>query len=192
MLNKLCIFVVRLQLRSSLLFLPLNFIMLLRKLTEKDASQFQELRLRSLQIERLAFASSHAEEVATPLEQVAQRLSATDRGVIGAFEDEVLCGVIGVGRNGLKSLVHKAFIWGMFVEPSHLGRGVGRLLVESSQSFIKSMPELQQASLSVLKSNAAAVRLYQACGFRIYGEEERALFLGSKFHDELLMQWNVK
>jgi ribosomal protein S18 acetylase RimI-like enzyme len=166
--------------------------MLLRKLTENDASQFQELWLRSLQIEKLAFASSYAEEVATSLEQVAQRLAATDRGVIGAFEGEVLCGVIGVGRHGLKSLVHKAFIWGMFVEPSHRGRGVGRLLVEAAQSFIKSMPELRQATLDVLKSNAAAVGLYRACGFRVYGEEERALFLHGEYHDELLMHWAVK
>jgi ribosomal protein S18 acetylase RimI-like enzyme len=166
--------------------------MLLRKLTEKDASQFQELRLRSLQIESLAFASSYAEEVATSIEQVAERLAATDRGVIGAFDGEALCGVIGIGRHGLKSLVHKAFIWGMFVEPSHRGRGVGRLLVDAGQSFIKSMPELKQATLDVLKSNEAAVGLYRACGFAVYGEEERALFLNGEYHDELLMRWVVK
>jgi ribosomal protein S18 acetylase RimI-like enzyme len=166
--------------------------MLLRKLTENDASQFQEFRLRSLQIESLAFASSYAEEVGTSREQIAQRLAATDRGVIGAFESEVLCGVIGVGRHGLKSLVHKAYIWGMFVEPNYRGRGVGRSLVEAGQEFIKSMPELKQATLDVLKSNEAAVGLYRACGFTVYGEEERALFLHGEYHDELLMRWVVK
>jgi hypothetical protein len=43
--------------------------MLIRKLTENDAPLFQELRLRSLQIATLAFASSYAEEVGTPLER---------------------------------------------------------------------------------------------------------------------------
>jgi ribosomal protein S18 acetylase RimI-like enzyme len=166
--------------------------MLLRKLTETDASQFQELRLRSLQIENLAFASSFSEEVGTPLEQIALRLAATDRGVIGEFDGGALCGVIGIGRNGLKSLVHKAFIWGMFVEPSYRGRGVGRLLVEAGQSFIKSVPELTQATLDVVKSNDAAVGLYKSCGFTVYGEEERALFLNGAYHDELLMRWVVK
>jgi ribosomal protein S18 acetylase RimI-like enzyme len=166
--------------------------MQLRKLTKVDAKQFQALRLDALQTEKLAFASSYAEEANTPQEQVAQRLGATDRGVIGAFDNEVLCGVIGVGRHGLESLAHKAFIWGMYVRPEYRGQGVGRLLVEAAQAFVRSMPELKVATLDVLKSNESAVRLYQSCGFTVYGQEERALFLNGEYHDELLMRWALK
>jgi RimJ/RimL family protein N-acetyltransferase len=163
--------------------------MQLRKLTNSDAASFRELRLRALQVERLAFASSYAEEVSTSVEQIAQRLTATDRGVIGAFENEALVGVVGIGRHNLKSLAHKAFIWGMYVEPNYRGRGVGRQLVEAGQAFLKSLPEIKQATLDVLKSNDGAVRLYLACGFQVYGEDERALFLNGEYHDELLMRW---
>ena len=46
---------------------------------------------------------------------------------------------------------------------------------------------VEEVRLSVVSSNAAAVRFYEAAGFVAYGLEPRALKVAGVYHDEVLM-----
>ena len=55
-------------------------------------------------------------------------------------------------------------IGGLFVMPSHQGRGIGMMLVEHARSLHTCL------SLDVFKQNTQAVRFYERCGFAVVGE----------------------
>ncbi len=46
---------------------------------------------------------------------------------------------------------------------------------------------VEELRLAVVASNTTAVRLYTRRGFRAYGVEPRALKIGDRYHDEMLM-----
>lgn len=52
--------------------------------------------------------------------------------------------------------------------------------------------EVEEVRLAVVASNTAAVRLYARLGFRRYGLEPRALRVGDRYHDELLMALRLR
>lgn len=118
-----------------------------RVLTAADAPAFQALRLRALQEWPSAFASSHEEENATPMEVVVEQITAKgDRVVFGAFEEQQLIGVVGLQREQMHKLAHKAFIWGMYVEPRARKQGVGRQLLTHALSFAAAELRVRQVT----------------------------------------------
>src|SRR5438874_13624156 len=101
--------------------------MYVRKLTETDAEDFWNIRLRALRDNPQAFGSSYEESVTTPLTNVVRRLrnesTAGDNFILGAFEVD-LVGTVGFRREqGIKER-HKGMIWGMFVVPEMRGKGI--------------------------------------------------------------------
>jgi ribosomal protein S18 acetylase RimI-like enzyme len=55
---------------------------------------------------------------------------------------------------------------------------------------LRSYPGLEQVSLSVSVSQAAARRLYSALGFEVYGYEKHALKVGETYvDDEHMVLW---
>lgn len=65
------------------------------------------------------------------------------------------------------------------------GAGLGEALVARVLEHARGVVE--EVRLSVVASNAAAVRLYEAAGFERYGLERRALKVAGRHHDEALM-----
>ncbi|SFC71110.1 Protein N-acetyltransferase, RimJ/RimL family [Polaromonas sp. OV174] len=165
----------------------------IRRLTSLDASAFQALRLSALRDSPSAFGSSYDEEKDIPVTTVEARLvMKPDRGIFGAFEDDTLVGMIGLGRESMKKLVHKAFVWGMYVGPEVRGKGIARALLQEAISVAGSVPSVQQINLSVNASNAAAIRLYQSAGFTVFGCEPGALLIDGELHDETHMYLRLK
>jgi ribosomal protein S18 acetylase RimI-like enzyme len=160
-----------------------------RRLTPSDAAAFQALRLASLLDTPLAFGSSHGEECNASLQSVAARLEAfPDRGVLGAFDGDTLVGMVGLGRENLQNLSHKAFIWGMYVSPAYRNRGLAKELLEAAIAFAKSNPAIRQINLCVNAAATAAVSLYQSIGFLTYGHEPDAMLVQGTLYDELHMR----
>jgi RimJ/RimL family protein N-acetyltransferase len=96
-----------------------------------------------------------------------------------------LVGVVGLRvADGVKER-HKGLLWGMFVQPSARGAGVGKALVARLIDHATGLVE--QIHLTVVASNVAAARLYASAGFEPYGLERRALKVGDQYHDEVLM-----
>lgn len=159
-----------------------------RRLVPSDALAFQALRLAGLQAHPEAFGSTYDEEKDWPVERVREWLVARpDGGIFGAFENERLIGVLGLGRGQRTNFAHVGFLWGMYVQSHATGRGVGRALVEAALALARSQPGLRHITLQVSAANRPAIALYQSFGFVEIGREPDAMRVGNGFQDELRM-----
>lgn len=161
-------------------------IHLLRK---ENAEAYQKLRLAGLRDTPSAFTSSVEEESGLALETVGERLIATpDRFLLGAFVDHgMLAGVVGVEREAKRKLSHKAYVWGVYVDPGQRRRGLGRSLLLRAIEMATEMSGLRQLNLGVNAANFAAMSLYEELGFRPFGRERDFLQVDGVFHDEIHM-----
>ena len=161
-------------------------LMLLRRLTPADASDYQALRLAALRAEPFAFSSSYEEERDYSASVIKGRLAARmDRGVFGAFENDELVGLVALGRLDGVKLSHKALIWSMYVRPEFRRKGLARALLGAALSLAGQVPGVQQVNLSVNAGNLGALRLYESVGFKAYGREPGALLINGELHDEI-------
>jgi ribosomal protein S18 acetylase RimI-like enzyme len=161
----------------------------IRRLTPADATAFQALRLAALCDAPSAFGSSYEEEKEFSAAVIEGRLALKDdRGPFGAFEDEVLVGLVVLGRENARKLSHKALIWSMYVAPVARGKGVGRALLSEALALARSVPEIRQVNLCVNADNSNAIRLYESVGFETFGREPGALLIDGQLHDELHMR----
>jgi ribosomal protein S18 acetylase RimI-like enzyme len=159
--------------------------MLIRRLLAPDAAAFQTLRLAALRDSPTSFSSSYDEQRATPLAAIAALLE--ERNLFGAFQDGALAGMVGVGREQLPKLRHKATIRAMFVARDQRGKGVGKLLLAHAVNVAAAMDGVRQVTLDVTAGNAPAIGLYEAEGFTVYGCEPDAMLVDGTFHDTVLM-----
>lgn len=162
--------------------------MFFRTLASEDAAAFTTLRLRGLRECPEAFASSYEEEVDTPLAQTQSRLQPSpDSAIIGAFENSLLVGVVGLQRERMVKLSHKAFMWGVYVAPEARGRAVGMKLLRFALEYAALQLHVRQVNLGVNTTNTAALALYKKLGFKQYGLEREYLFVNDKYYDEYQM-----
>lgn len=162
--------------------------MLIRRLISADAAAFQALRLHALRESPSAFSSSYEEECDTPLAVIEGYFAPeSSRTFFGAFEGDQLAGMIGVGREGMRKVMHKGSIRGMYVAPGQRGKGAGRLLLDAALEFVATLGGVRQVSLTVTADNAPAIALYASAGFQIYGRESAALLVNGVMYDNVYM-----
>lgn len=173
--------------------------MLVRALTELDAKQFWNLRLRALRENPEAFGASYEEEVNTPIDRRISRFNSDfivpleDNFILGAFsENNDIIGMVGFRRERRTKLRHKSAVWGMYVIPELRQTGIGKLLLSELLNKAKSLEGLEQVSLGVVSSNIKAKGLYTSLGFKTYGFEKNALKVGEQYFDEDYMAFFVK
>ena len=75
---------------------------------------------------------------------------------------------------------------GMGLMPDQRGRGLGRALLEGTLERARAAGVLR-VELEVYASNAAAIALYERCGFRHEGRRRRARLLDGAFEDVVEM-----
>lgn len=162
--------------------------MRIRRLLPSDAVAFQDLRLRGLRESPSAFGSSYEEEADRPISDIENSLSdLSDRKVFGAFFDQTLVGVVGVGReSGIKER-HRGFVRSMYVEPAARRQGVGKALMAEAVNHARALPGLRQITLAVTAGNDAAIATYAGFGFVVCGTAPEALHVEGRFYDELQM-----
>jgi ribosomal protein S18 acetylase RimI-like enzyme len=162
---------------------------LLRRLEASDAEAFRELRLEGLRNHPEAFGSSWEEESEKPLASFADRL---DKNIVlaGAASDRQILGVAAVGVQQALKERHKGFLWGMYLRPEARGSGLASALLEALLSEARGAVE--EIKLTVVTTNVSAIRLYARHGFKEYGIERRALKVGERYYDELLMALSFK
>ena len=158
-----------------------------RALRAEDAAQWRALRLEALRTCPTAFAMSYEDALPQDVSVFASLIPPSEGPdvLFGAFRGENLAGSAGFRvYTGLKQR-HKGQLWGVYVDPSLRGRGVGAALVRAVVERARMHVAVLQLSVQI--DNAPARALYRRLGFVAYGIERRALRHGGKDYDDELM-----
>ena len=138
----------------------------IRPLAAPDAEALRDLRLAALAEAPRAFGSSVQEEQPLGLDHFRRWADAGEKLVIlGAFADGRLVGMAGVARHDKLKARHKAYIWGVYVDPGQRGLKLGRQLLEAALTRAAAMPGVSRIQLTVSADNAAAIATYKSIGF---------------------------
>lgn len=148
---------------------------MIRILRKEDAEAYAELRREALIDSPLAFTSSPADDFASSPETLREQLRrAPDSVILGAF-DEGLVGAVGVYRDRHVKASHRVHVWGMYVAPSHRGKGIAAELMQGVIQHARSLPGVSWVLLSVSSAAPGARRMYERLGFQLWGTEPDAL-----------------
>lgn len=162
---------------------------MLRPLNHLDLDEFIHIRLESLKNDPLAFGAAFEEEVDRRVTAKRFALHNAENFILGYWEGEELAGVVGFVRHTRPKIKHKGFIWGMYVDSSLRGKGIGKQLLVACLEKAKQIEGLQKISLSVTHSQTPALRLYQQLGFQEYGRERNSMLVDETSCDEIFMDY---
>lgn len=147
----------------------------IQKLTAKDLEPLHALRASALLDTPAAFAASPQDDRARHKPALLELLEHHHHAVFGAFAPE-LCGMAAVYWDASRlKLRHSAGLWGMYVAPQARQRGLGAALLKAAIAYAHGLPGVVRLSLDVTDNAHAALRLYQAHGFQLWGTEPDAL-----------------
>ena len=161
----------------------------IRQLTPNDLDAYRRVRLSALEHEPTAFGASHETEAGargitiprTPF-PVAPTTSCTAPG-----RESTLLGMAGFVRETGPKRRHIGNIWGVYVEPSARGTGIGRELLSAVVQRTRRLVDLRHVRLGVTADNTAAIALYESLGFVAWGREPAALRVDDVDYDEVHM-----
>jgi ribosomal protein S18 acetylase RimI-like enzyme len=161
----------------------------LRLLTAADAEALWHLRQEMLRNDPFSFADSAEEHLTTTVQEVRDRLAASDPGkdfVVGVFENGKLMGTAGFFRRPNRKENHKGHVWGVYVSPKLRGKGAGKAMMLEIIRRAREIEGVEQITL-VASAKLPAQKLYQAVGFESYGIEPHSLKIGDEYVDDVLM-----
>lgn len=87
---------------------------------------------------------------------------------------------------------HKGRVWGVYVNASKRGQGLGRRLMKVLLDRAVAIGGLEQVLLSVTSTQTEALALYRSIGFDKFGTEPRALNISGEFIDEHYLVLRLK
>ena len=159
----------------------------IRRLAAGDAQAYRDLMLQAYALHPQAFTSSVSERAAMPMRWWESRLSSRLDVLLGAFVEHELVGIVGLSLEPREKARHKATLFGMYVADSHRHAGLGYQLVQAALEEARRHSFLRLVQLTVTAGNDPAVRLYQRCGFVLYGLEPMAIRVDEDYLDKIHM-----
>lgn len=169
--------------------------MTIRRLEIADAAAYRRLMLEGYAAHPEAFTSTATERAELPLEWWQARLSpepVAAQLVIGAFVGAELAGVAGLAVEQRQKTRHKATLFGMYIDPAHRRRGVGRQLVLAILKQAANYPGLRIVQLTVTEGNDIALALYQQCGFAKFAIEPQAIAVNGQYYAKVHMWYDLR
>ena len=160
-----------------------NSLFEIRRRSLDELEDFREIRLEALKQAPEAFGSVYEVDSLKPMSAFAERIS--NSLIFAAYMEDRIVGMAGLKpETGPKDL-HKGFIWGVYVRADARQYGIAAALMQHLLEAGKEIVE--QLTLTVVKENLAAIRLYQKLGFTIYGTEPCSMKSNGQYVDEVLM-----
>ena len=151
--------------------------MQISQLQATDAEAYRRLMLQAYAEAADAFTSTAEERAAEPHAFWLQRV-ADPKGLEvawGAFDGTDLVGTVALQFSAKPKTRHKAKLIAMYVAPQARSKGAGRALLAAAIAFAEAQNGLHQLSLTVTEGNAAAMQLYRAVQFQVFGVEPMAI-----------------
>lgn len=163
----------------------------IREIGIGDLDEFCRTRLQALIDFPRSFWETADEFRAKSREEHAKRLAdnvdGTNKFILGAFDGHTLIGTVGFRRDtGVKGR-HRGMIWGMYVQSSQQGKGIGKVLLDKAIERTRTMADIEVLFLFVAPENAPARQLYTTLGFKTYGIEPYSMKLDGTYYDEEMM-----
>lgn len=159
----------------------------IREAVPGDALKLRDLRLEALRAHPEAFGADYETDKNLPQSFWEESLEPKpDRIVFVAESDSRLVGMSGITRSKSPKMNHHAGIWGVYVSSEWRQEKVGEKLINACLDWAR-RKNLVSVKLSVVTTNAGAIRLYLKCGFQVYGVEPKVIRVNNVFYDELLM-----
>jgi ribosomal protein S18 acetylase RimI-like enzyme len=171
---------------------------MIRRLVPADAPAYRALMLDAYGRHPTAFTSTVADREALPLSWWAARLSDAAGAIDAVFgtyadahADAALAGVVGIEFGSRDKTRHKAELFGMVVARPSQGRGIGKALADAAIDHARRCGAAL-VQLTVTQGNVAAVRLYERCGFTVYGVEPLAIRVGDDYLSKVHMWCDLR
>jgi ribosomal protein S18 acetylase RimI-like enzyme len=158
------------------------------KLTSDDFIAYRDFRLKSVNESPLGFITTYQEELAKKKEVVKSSLDKND--IYAAIKQNNIIASVGLFKERLEKLKHKAKIGAVYVLPEHRKKGIASQLLEAVFKQAK-QEKLMQLALVCIKDNEPALKLYQRHGFEIYGISPKEFQIDGKYYDAYLMMKNL-
>jgi len=160
---------------------------IIREASLADVAQFRELRLFALKDNPTSFSADYKVIFDLPTTYWENRLRPNAYGTMFFTENNSkLVGMMGIRRGESPKTEHGAGIWGVFIRPEWRGLHIAGEMINLACNWAK-LSNIQIVKLAVVSTNESAIRLYERCGFKVYGTEPRAFLFENKYYDELLM-----
>ncbi len=139
-----------------------------RPVGRHEGALLRGVRLAALEDCPSAFLETHAEVLADPLEVWEARAAASsgegDALIVVAQDGDAVVGMAGIAREIGQLRRHRATLWGVWVPPSHRGRGVGRRLVDACLVWAREN-DVRAVYLEVVDGEDPTRSLYGRLGF---------------------------
>jgi GNAT superfamily N-acetyltransferase len=158
-------------------------------LDSTHAAAYRGLMLEACEQASDAFTTTAAERRAEPESWWIRRIGSADGSTtaFGAWDAGSLVGSVALEYAIKPKTRHSALVLGMYVRPSHRGRGLGRALLAAAVAAASARQGLLVLTLTLTEGNDAALRLYRAAGFAVWGVEPLAIRAESGFKGRLHM-----
>lgn len=106
---------------------------------------------------------------------------------LGAFEADELVGTVALEFSAKPKTKHKALVIGMYVAPAYRGMKTGRALLSAALDHAKNRAGVLLVTLTATEGNEAAINLYQAASFKVFGVEPMAILTPSGYKAKVHM-----
>jgi RimJ/RimL family protein N-acetyltransferase len=165
-------------------------------LSVDDTVAYRALRLEALASHPEAFISSAQEDSLKPLEWYRERVTtnadAPHDFFLGAWQNGNLQGTVGLQGKYRNKEHHVATVVGMYVAPAGRGMGLGLALMEALLAQARTFASLDIIQLTVTQGNDSAQRLYERCGFAVWGVDTDALRLNGQSYNKVHMAMRLR
>jgi len=150
-----------------------------------DWEGYKGLRLESLLHEPLAFGSDYNEEKNLNHTDWQKRLA--DWVIYGAFNADILIGLLSVVPDTSLKFAHTASVVGVHVLPAYEKKGICKILfAQMFQGLLER--KILKISLMVTVVQIRAISTYLALGFQIVGMAKSQLFYNGIYYDMYYME----